>query len=317
MMYKGLGVTEPYLSLSRHRSVGSDPLESADLALRHLATLRSDDPRRERMRSDIICRCAPAARREAARYRHAGEPMDDLTQVAMVGLILAVDRFDARRQTAFKHFALPTIAGELKRHFRDRGWNVHVGRRLQELYQEVRSAEPELAQRLGRMPTVKDLAEHLRLSEKDIFNARDAGAAHTPWSLNHRPFAAFPAEDGDELGDSIGLPDPSIEAVADRDALKRALRILPQRLCLVLSMRFVDELTQAQIASKIGASQMQVSRLISRSLILLRRHMLAAPQAHAGPGADPGQLPQSTGRLPQSNGHQSNGRPRSSAARAR
>lgn len=275
-MDKRIRTTDPYAFFagadSSNHSMTNDPLGTADRALRRLATLNPDDPLRERLRAEIINRCAPTARREAARYRHAGESMDDLTQVAMLGLILAVDRFDASRESAFKHFALPTIAGELKRHFRDKGWSVRVSRRVQELYQEVRVAEPELAQRLGRMPTVDDLADELRLSKEDVLRARDAAAAHTTLSLNHRPIVL---DDGEELADSIGMPDAAVEAVADRDALHRALRILPERLREILSMRFLDELTQAQIADKIGTSQMQVSRLIARSLTLLRRHMMA------------------------------------------
>jgi RNA polymerase sigma-B factor len=196
-------------------------------------------------------------------------------QCATVGLILAVDRFDPDRGIPFKHFALPTITGELKRHFRDRGWGVKVSRRVQELYQEVRQAEPELAQRLGRLPSTADLAEHLNLSEPDVQAARRGEAAHATLSLNW-PTAGD--DDMVELGERIGGLDQAIEAVPDRDALHRAWPLLPKRLRDILTLRFLDELSQCQIADKMGISQMHVSRLITRSLTLLRRYMTAEPR---------------------------------------
>jgi RNA polymerase sigma-B factor len=237
-----------------------------------MAVLDRDDPRRARMRADLITRCAPIAHHEAARYRHGGESVEDLNQVALLGLILAVDRFDASRNIGFRHFAIPTITGELKRHFRDRSWSMRVSRRMQELSIEVRGREPELAQRLGRMPTTADLAEELDLSEEDVVQGREAISVHTAQSLNIPMFHDGRPRD---VSDTVGYPDAAIEAVADHDALHRALRQLPQRLRNVLALRFADELTQTQIADKLGISQMHVSRLIARSLRLLRRHMLA------------------------------------------
>jgi RNA polymerase sigma-B factor len=256
----------------------ADGWPAADTLLAALAALRPTDPERARLRCTIISQCAQAARREATRYRNTGEPMDDLVQVATVGLILAVDRFDPARGIPFKHFALPTITGELKRHFRDKGWGVKVSRRVQELYQEVRRAEPELAQRLGRQPTTPDLAEHLGLSEDDVRAARQGEAVHTTRSLN---WPAYGDEDMAELGERIGGLDPAIEAVADRDALHRAWPLLPKRLRNILTLRFVDELSQSQIADKMGVSQMHVSRLITRSLTLLRRYMTAETRLSA------------------------------------
>jgi RNA polymerase sigma-B factor len=249
-----------------------DGWPAADVLLAALAGLKPTDPARTRLRCAIISQCAVAARREATRYRTTGESLDDLVQVATVGLILAVDRFDPSRGIPFKHFALPTITGELKRHFRDKGWGVKVSRKVQELYQEVRRAEPELAQRLGRLPTTADLAEHLNISEDDVQEARRGEAVYTTRSLN---WPAYGDDDMGELGERIGGLDPAIEAVADRDALHRAWPLLPKRLRDILTLRFVDELSQSQIADKMGISQMHVSRLITRSLTLLRRYMTA------------------------------------------
>jgi RNA polymerase sigma-B factor len=247
-----------------------DP-DGGDAALRLLAEM-PPGPDRERLRAHIICAWMPTTRRAAARYRHSGEPMQDLTQIAMVGLIQAVDRFDPKRGTAFRHFAAATIAGELKHHFRDRGWSVRVSRHIQELHLLIRQAEPELTQRLGRVPTTADLAAHLNLTESEAVAARGAGDAYTARSLNWR---ARDGDDATELGDRWGSEDRAIDLVADRESLRLALRLLPETLKLVLALRFFENLTQIQIAATIGVSQMHVSRLIRRALATLRAQMLA------------------------------------------
>jgi RNA polymerase sigma-B factor len=249
-----------------------DAWAAADPLLARMHRLRRTDPNRVGLRQQVICQCAPEARREAGRYRHTGEALEDLVQVATVGLILAVDRYDPRRGVAFKHFALPTITGELKRHFRDKTWGVRVSRRVQELYQEVRRAEPLLAQQLGRIPRTADLAASLQLSEEDIRAARAGEAAYSTRSLN---YPVFGDENTDEVGERLGGPDRAIEFVADHDALQRAWPLLPPRLRTILVLRFVDELSQSQIADKLGISQMHVSRLITRGLGTLRRHIMA------------------------------------------
>lgn len=250
----------------------TDAWAAADPLLARMHRLRRTDPMRVRLRHQVICECAPEARREAGRYRHTGEALEDLVQVATLGLILAVDRYDPQRGVAFKHFALPTITGELKRHFRDRTWGVRVSRRVQELYQEVRRAEPLLAQQLGRIPRTADLAASLKLSEEDIRAARAGEAAYSTRSLN---YPVFGDEHTDEVGERMGRPDRAIEFVADHDALRRAWPLLPQRMRTILVLRFVDELSQSQIADKLEISQMHVSRLITRALGSLRRHIMA------------------------------------------
>ena len=247
-----------------------DAWDHANERFRAMSTARPDE--RRQLREAIICECSPYARREVQRYRNTGEPMEDLLQVAVVGLILAVDRFDPERHVPFRHFALPTICGELKRHFRDKGWSVKVSRRVQELYLRINQAEPLLAQQLGRMPTTSDLAQHLSLSEEDIHTARRGEAVYTARSLN---WPLRGDEHGADLGSTLGGLDHSLEALIDHDALQRAATILPPRLKDLLELRFVDELSQAQIADKLGISQMHVSRLLNRALSMLRRHMTA------------------------------------------
>ncbi|HEX6873223.1 MAG TPA: SigB/SigF/SigG family RNA polymerase sigma factor [Micromonosporaceae bacterium] len=249
-----------------------DPMVAANDELARMARMHPADPDRARLREKIICSCVPVARREAGRFRHTGEPMEDLVQVAVLGLIQAIDRFDPSRSVPFRHFATPTITGELKRHFRDKGWSVRVSRRIQELHHEISRTEPELAQRLGRTPTTADLAEHLGRTEQEILAARSGAAAYSARSLNWRVHGE---DDTVEMGDLIGMDDRDLEAVTDRESLRLALRVLPDRSRVLLSMRYVDNLTQTQIAEKIGISQMHVSRLIARALAVLRRHMTA------------------------------------------
>ena len=253
-------------------TVEADPLVGIMPSLVRLSEFAAGSPERGRLRDEIICRCAPVAHREAARYRNTGEPMDDLNQVAVLGLILAVDRYDHARNIPFRHYAIPTIAGELKRHFRDKGWSMRVERRLKERSHEIRRAEPLLAQQLGRTPSNRDLAYALDLSEDEVRSAREAAVAHFAQSLS-RP--AFRDDDTTDLVDTLGFDDRAIAAVADHDALRRALRALSPRLAEVVSLRFLDELTQSEIADKVGCSQMHVSRLLDRAMTILRGHMTA------------------------------------------
>jgi RNA polymerase sigma-B factor len=249
-----------------------DALEMAGGLLAELADLPAWDPRRPLLREQVIHQCLPIAAREARRYRHGPEPWDDLYQVAVLGLILAVDRYDPGKDVAFRYFAVPTITGELKRHFRDRTWTVRVSRRMQELSLLIRCCEPDLAQRLGRQPTACDIAAELRLTRADVNESRVAAAAHTAVSLDAPLFADGKAK---ALGDMLGTPDAALESLADRDALRRSLSVLPAEMRELLRLRFIDELTQQEIADKTGTSQMQVSRLLSRSIGVLRQHMLA------------------------------------------
>src|SRR5690349_16810306 len=193
--------------------------------LDELARLASGDAARRRLRDEIIRVSLPLARRAARRFRGRGEPVEDLNQVATVGLIKAVDRFEADRGTPFTGFAMPTILGELKRYFRDRTWSVRVTRAQQELYLEVRKLVPEMAQRLGRSPSVTDLAGHLGREPDEVRAAIDCGQAYVAMPLS----TPVHDHDGATLADVLGAPDPAIERVADRHALREAITVLGER----------------------------------------------------------------------------------------
>ncbi|MEU6623026.1 RNA polymerase sigma factor SigF [Streptomyces litmocidini] len=210
----------------------------------------------------------------AGRFRHRGDEMEDIVQVGMIGLIKAIDRFELSREVEFTTFAVPYIVGEIKRFFRDTSWAVHVPRRLQEARVELAKATEELSTRLGRMPTVKELAELMSLTEEEVTEARLASNGYNSSSLD----AALGGEEenGDaSLADYIGSEDPAMELVEDFHALAPLLGGLDERDRRIIHLRFVEELTQAQIGERLGCSQMHVSRLLSRTLKRLREGMLA------------------------------------------
>jgi RNA polymerase sigma-B factor len=224
---------------------------------------------RAALRENVITVLLPFADRLARRYRLRGEPIDDLEQVARVGLVKAVDRYDPERGS-FTAFAVITINGEIKRHFRDRTWSLHVTRRLQDQTLEVKAAVDMLSQRMSREPTTAELAAHLQMSEDDVRRARQGAADHTALSL------AMPVgEDEQELGDMVGSRDASIESLADRMTATRLVRRLPVRVQRIISLRFYGNLTQAEIAEQLGISQMHVSRLLAQALSWLRAAMLS------------------------------------------
>ena len=230
------------------------------------------DPRaRERLREELIHRCMPFAGRLARRYSGRGELVEDLEQVARVGLVNAVDRYDPDRGS-FTAFALVTISGEIKRHFRDRTWGVHVPRRLQDLSLEVGHATVVLTNVLARRPTTAELASHLELSEAVIAEALASSAGYAPASLN-APVGG--ADSRAELGDLLGGLDGDLELVDDRLTVSHLLLRLPPRERRILAMRFYGNRTQAEIATELGISQMHVSRLLSRALSWLREAMLS------------------------------------------
>ena len=218
----------------------------------------------------------PLTKRLAARYRHTGEPMDDLEQVACLGLIKAVDRYDPD-VGSFISYAVPNILGELKRHFRDKGWTMRVPRSLQERVLYVNQAMEDLSGELGRSPTPRDVSQHTGLEIDDVVEALEASSAYSPMALD----APHPGdESGDRtLGESVGADDPAYALVELRDALTPAFRALPARDQAILKLRFVDDLTQSEIAERVGVSQMQVSRLLRRGLD--RVGSVAAGYGHA------------------------------------
>jgi RNA polymerase sigma-B factor len=230
------------------------------------------------LRDALVERYMPLARRLALRYRNTSEPLDDLMQVAAMGLIKAIDRFEPGRGTAFSSFAVPTILGELRRHLRDHSWTVRVPRDTQELAQRLDKASDRLAADLGRAPTVKELAAELGTSEEQLLDAHQARHAHSPASLE----APVGSEDGLlVLADVLGADDDRLERAEAAVLVDHYLDALPPRSRAILRLRFQQELMQREIGDLMGLSQMHVSRLIRQSLEDLQR--LAAAEAREVP----------------------------------
>ncbi|GGP65723.1 RNA polymerase sigma factor [Streptomyces abikoensis] len=208
----------------------------------------------------------------ASRFRTRSEPMEDIIQVGTIGLIKAIDRFELTRGVEFPTFAMPTIIGEIKRFFRDTSWSVRVPRRLQELRLDLAKAGDELAQQLDRAPTVAELAERLGLTEDEVVEGMAASNAYTASSLDAQ---ADEDEPEGSLSDRIGYEDHSLEGIEYIASLKPLIAELPYRDRHILSLRFVSNMTQSEIGEELGISQMHVSRLLSRTLVRLRRGLLA------------------------------------------
>jgi RNA polymerase sigma-B factor len=232
----------------------------------------------------LIERFLPLARKLAHRYRGAHEPYEDLLQVASLGLVKAVDRFEPDRGTAFSSFAVPTILGELKRYFRDLGWSVHVPRGAQERALKVEEAEQKLTTQRGRPPTVPELAQYLELSTEEVLDALETAGAHHAVSLD----APHSDEDGESttLAASFGQCDERYELIEDGLTISSVARQLPLNEREVLELRFVEDMTQTQIAERIGVSQMQVSRILRHALSRM------SELAHAEPSGAPAPAPQ-------------------------
>jgi RNA polymerase sigma-B factor len=239
--------------------------------LHEMSVMPARDARRVVLRQRAIEACLPYTERLARRFHGLGETPADLNQVAVVGLLRAIDGYDPSVGTDFGAYARPTILGELKRHFRDHGWGAHVPRRLQELRLEINRARADLAQVLGRSPTVADLARHLDISEDDVAEATTAAGAYRPSSL----FAPSGGEEGPTPLDRLGEPDADIDTVDLRESIQPMLRRLSERDKKIMTMRFYREMTQAEIATELGISQMHVSRLLKRIVNRLRRALLA------------------------------------------
>jgi RNA polymerase sigma-B factor len=221
-------------------------------------------------RAALVERFLPLARRLARRYEGGGEPMDDLVQIASIGLLKAIDRFDVDRTTAFSSFAVPTVLGELRRHFRDKGWSVRVPRDLQELAVRVEKVTDELARTSGRTPAVDEIARHLGVSPERVLEGRAAARAHRAVSLD------LPADDGDDdFSMSIGVDEPGYGHAEDAVTVGLLMRGLGDRERQVLRLRFVEDLTQSEIGARVGMSQMHVSRVIRRALARLGETDLA------------------------------------------
>jgi len=237
-----------------------------------LAGMPPEDRRRGRLRDELVEQHLPLVEYLARRFRNRGEPLDDLVQVATIGLIKSVDRFDLERGVEFSTYATPTIVGEIKRHFRDKGWAIRVPRRLQELKLSLTKATSELSQKNGRSPTVAELAGFLGLTDEEILEGLESANAYSAVSLD-APDGGD--DDSPSVSDSLGITDDALEGVEYRESLKPLLERLPAREKKILMLRFFGGMTQSQIAAELGISQMHVSRLLARTLAQLREGLLA------------------------------------------
>lgn len=228
-----------------------------------LRALTPRTPEANRLRDEVINQCLPLAEHIARRFEGRGEPKEDLLQVARLGLINAVDRFDPEMGSDFVSFAVPTVMGEVRRHFRDTGWAVRVPRRIKEIHLAVGKAVGALSQRLGRAPTAPEIAQDLGVALEDVESAMLAGSAYSTSSLE-APATSNP--DHTPLSESIGDYDEALSQVDDHEALRPLLAELPERERAVIMLRFFGNQTQTQIAQQLGISQMHVSRLLARTL---------------------------------------------------
>jgi len=222
-------------------------------------------------RDAIIERCLPLADHIARRFEGKGEARDDLLQVARIGLINAVKRFDVEMGSDFASFAVPTIMGELRRHFRDNSWSVKVPRRMKELHLQIGTASAEMSQRLGRAPTASELATELGIDRDEVLDGLMAGSSYKTTSIDGS--AGSGSDERPSLAETLGDVDPGLEKVEYREALRPLLEELPERERTVLVLRFFESMTQSQIAARVGISQMHVSRLLAKTLAQLREKL--------------------------------------------
>lgn len=239
---------------------------------RRLAALDRQSIEYRRQRELIIRTCLPLANHIARRFRNRGEPVDDLVQVARLGLMHAVNRFDPENGAEFLAFAIPTMMGEVRRHFRDRGWAVKVPRRLKELQPRLNTSRDELAQRLGRAPTASEIAADLGIDRDEVVQAEIAFSCYACLSSD-APARAGDDDEGRLVGGAFGDFDANLDRVLEAETVRPLLAALPEREQLVIKLRFFENMTQTQIADRVGLSQMHVSRLLSRSLTALRQNV--------------------------------------------
>lgn len=222
-----------------------------------------------RQRECIVSRCLPLADHVARHFARRGEGLDDLTQVARLGLMNAINRFDPEKGPSFIGFAIPTMMGEVRRHFRDYSWGMRVPRRLRELHVQIIRTTADLVQKLGRAPTARELSEELGVAHDEVVECLVAGDAYQLESLD-APVGADNSGRTRLVADAVGAIDPQIDHITNREAVRSLIADLPERDREVLHMRFFESMTQSQIAKRIGVSQMQVSRILANTLTSLR-----------------------------------------------
>jgi RNA polymerase sigma-B factor len=252
---------------------GSSSRSSSEYAdvpdmFRDLRGVPADSAEFQRLRDRIVERCLPLADHIARRFDGRGEARDDLVQVARVGLVNAVIRFDIDNGSDFVSYAVPTILGEVRRHFRDNSWSVKVPRRLKELHLRLGAATAELSQRLGRAPTATELAAELEVDREEVVEGLIAGSSYNTLSIDGG--GGGDDEAPSSIVSTLGDEDARLDQIENREALRPLLAALPERERTVLVLRFFESLTQTQIAERVGISQMHVSRLLAKSLTRLR-----------------------------------------------
>ncbi|CAN5408682.1 N/A [soil metagenome] len=253
-------------SIARTRRIEETRRRSAEL-FGDLRDELSSEASRSHARDSLVHLHLPLVEHCARRFRNRGEPFEDLVQVGTIGLIKSVDRFDTDRGVEFSTYATPTIIGEIKRYFRDKGWAIRVPRRLQELRMQIGSATAELTQKLGRSPTPRELAESIGCTVEEIIEGIESSNAYSTLSLD----ATDDSDDGSSsMLDMLGIDDAGLEHVEIRESIKPLLEALEPREKKILLLRFFKNMTQSQIAEEIGVSQMHVSRLLNRTLEQLR-----------------------------------------------
>jgi len=250
--------------------VPNEDLRSADREMfEQLAALEAGTSEHEKIRAALIERHLPLVTFMARKFADRGEPLDDLIQVGTIGLIKAIDRFEISKGFEFSTFATPTIVGEIKRHFRDKTWAVRVPRRLQELGASVTKATNELTQKLDRSPTPKEIAKHLGITVDEVAEALESNSAYSTISLD------ITSDTSTSIRDTFGALDEALEGVEYRESLKPLLAQLEDREKRILQMRFFENLSQSQIATELGISQMHVSRILNKVLSHLREGLIS------------------------------------------
>jgi len=238
----------------------------------HRRYAETDDPgERERIREELVRGYESLVHFLARRFQNRGEPLEDIVQVGFLGLIKAIERFDPELGNEFTTFATPTILGEIRRYFRDKGWAIRFPRRLQELHQQVLRTNEELKNELSRQPTVAEVAERLNVQPDDVLEAMEMSTALTPLSIDATVGGGD--DGGRQLSESVGGEDPNLDRVEMREVLERAMQHLNERERRIMMMRFFDEMSQSEVAKRLGISQMHVSRLQRAALEQLRQYL--------------------------------------------
>lgn len=273
-------IEQPRVRRSHSRGDSYDNIEPW---FEKLSELPPDDPHHDDLRAEVIRLCLPLADHIARKFTGRGELFDDLEQTARVGLVLAVDRFDVHRGSTFLSFAIPTIMGEVRRHFRDHTWAVRVPRRLKEIQLRIGPATEELSQRFGRMPSARELADELEVDLLEVTRTLVAGNGYQTNSID-----AITADDRDNasqpIAETLGAEEHCYELTEDAMAVRPLIAELPEEQRDVLVMRFYEAKTQNEIAEELGVSQMQVSRILARTLHSLRDQAMAEDDDDSEPG---------------------------------